>query len=94
MRNRAIFASDATSIRQESGQKAGRKGRNTPKEREQEHTTCISGHHHRPKERATTEAPATSKSKYILDFAPFGLRKYRENTKAHQKFIHFCPVLP
>ena len=41
-----------------------------------------SGHHHRPKERATTEAPATSKSKYILNFALFGLRKSRENTNA------------
>ena len=52
-----------------------------------------SGHHHRPKERATTEAPAPSKSKYILNFALFGLRKSRENTKAHQRKIHFCPVL-
>ena len=32
--------------------------------------------------------------KYILNFAVFGLRKSRENTKRPQKFIHFCPVLP
>lgn len=33
-------------------------------------------------------------SKICLDFALCCLRKSRENTKAHQKFIHFCPVLP
>ena len=47
-----------------------------------------------PKREPQRKPLQSSKSKYILNFALFGLRKSRENTKAHQKIIHFWPLLP
>ena len=77
--------------------KGQRKGKGT------EHTQRegAGAHHLHPVD--TTTAPKrepqrkplqSSKLKYILDFAPFGLRNSRENTKAHQKIIHFCHFCP
>ena len=86
---------DAGEQKQESGQKSGRKGRNTPPE------TLERLHHlHQWTRWNTTTKGAHDTthqyhiSKICLDFAPFGLQNSRENTKAHQKFIHFCPFLP
>ena len=76
------------------GTKEGQRDGTHPKRGSRSAPPATSGHHHRHKWRATTEAPAPSKLKYILNFALFGLRRSRENTKAHQKIIHFCPVLP
>lgn len=79
------------------GTKAGRKGRNAPREQRQSlHPAppAPSGHDHRHKWRATPAAPKPTKYKYILTFAVFGLRKSRENTKHPQKIIYFCPFLP
>lgn len=99
-RNRAIFASDATSIKQESGQKAG----NTAQEDQSQppagpeaskacrsldqwtrwNTTTKGAHDHTHSHHI---------SKICLDFALCCLRKSRENTKAHQRKIHFCHFL-
>lgn len=103
MRNRAIFASNAPQAKRESGQRDGthtegprpppagpegpeRSGTLTPVDT----TTATT----KEDESSTTKAP---KLKYILNFAVFGLPKYRENTKASKKkftFALFCPDCP
>ena len=89
MRNKGIFQGHPAK------RKAGKRTKGT------EHTTkdhrkprafATNRHHHRHKERATTEAPAILKIKYILNFAVFGLRNSRENTNGHQIKSNFCPV--
>ena len=94
MRNKAYLKGKAGKESGKEGKDREKGTEHTQREGAGAHHLPPSGHHHRPKERATTEAPATSKSKYILNFAVCCLRKSRENTKAHQKIIHFCPVLP
>ena len=51
------------------------------------------GTRHESRTSHKSRSPAPSKLKYILNFALFGLRKSRENTKAHQRKIHFCHFL-
>lgn len=52
-----------------------------------------SGHDHRPNGEPHRKPLQALELKYILTFAVFGLPNSRENTKAHQIKIHFCPVL-
>ena len=96
MRNKAIFASD-TASKAGKGQKAW----NTPPEDQsrpmagpaghESGTYATSGHHHRPKERATTKAP---NPKYI-SLLPFLVSKIPDKTPKHTKekftFATFCP---
>ena len=93
MRNKGIFTSNPTKIRQEGGQKEGAHDQRSGQAREPDHlppvdTTTA------PKREPHRKPLQPSKIKYILNFALFGLRKSRENTKAHQIKIHFCPILP
>ena len=108
MRNRAIFASDTTSTKQESGQKAW----NTPQEDQSQppagpesSNACrplhqwtpppaTSGHYHRHHKSGWKQHHESPKPKIYFTFAVFGLRKSRENTKAHQRKIHFCRFSP
>ena len=46
-----------------------------------------------PQRAGTTCTTCTHVSNKCLLFAPFGIPKSRENTKAHQRKIHFCHVL-
>ena len=77
MRNRAYLKADVGEQKQERGQRQGGRDGTHPKRGSRSAPPATSGHHHRPKERATTEAPATSKPKYILNFAVCCLRKSR-----------------
>lgn len=76
--------------------KGQRKGKGT------EHTQREGAGAHRLHSVDTTTAqreshngsPAILKTKIYFTFAVFGLRFSRENTKAHQRKIHFCHFLP
>ena len=77
------------------------KGRNTRQEDQRRHSSgpapskaCNQWTPPPPQRENQNESPAILRFKYILNFALFGLRFSRENTKHPQNFIHFCPFLP
>ena len=76
------------------GTKEGQRDGTHPKRGSRSAPPALGGHHHCHKWRATTEAPATPKPKIYFTFAVFGLQNSRENTKTHQRKIHFCHFLP
>ena len=94
MRNRAIFSRYCGKAKAAKGQKVGRKGRNTHRRTpEALHPAppAPSGHDHRPKERATTEAPAILKIKIYLKFCPFWSPKFPRKHQAPPKIYSLLP---
>ena len=76
--------------KQERDKRQGQKGRNTPKEREQERTACTRWTPPPPKERATTEALQSSKPKYI-SLLPVLVSDFPEKTPKQE---NKCLLLP
>lgn len=100
MRNKAIFASNATSIKRESGQKGGN---TTPEDHRQhpagpeaskpDHLWTI-GHAKRQAADHLDTLPSFLDFKNILVFRPLLSPKIPRKHQAPQKIINFCPFLP
>ena len=78
--------------------KAGKRAKAGTKGTEHTQREGAGAHHLHPVDTTTKGTHDTTHQHHIpkicLDFALSCLRKSRENTKAHQKIIHFCHFLP
>ena len=97
MRNRAIFKCNAPQAKQERD-KGRAKGRNTPKEREQERTTCTQWTPPPPQRESHNGSSCTLKTQIYLKFCPFWSpkfpRKHQSTPKIHLLLTRlgiFCP---